>query len=295
MRFQGTYTALVTPFRDGQIDEDAYAAHIERQIAGGVDGIVPAGTTGESPTLNHAEHVRVIRLAVEVANGRCQVIAGTGSNCTVEAVAMTREAQEAGANAALLVAPYYNKPSQEGLFRHYRTIAQATELPLILYSVPGRCGVEIGVETTRRLAEACPRIVSIKEASGNPDRVSQLRAALPREFTILSGSDEVNLPFLCAGANGVISVASNLIPAQIAGLVTAFARGKTDIACGLHAEFYPLCKDLFIEPNPVPIKAAMHLAGLLPSAEVRLPLCEMGAANFQQLRATLERLELIKP
>jgi 4-hydroxy-tetrahydrodipicolinate synthase len=295
MRFQGTYTALVTPFRDGQIDEDAFVAHIERQIAAGVDGIVPAGTTGESPTLDHEEHIRVIRLAVETARGRCQVIAGTGSNCTAEAVAMTREAEDAGADAALLVAPYYNKPSQEGLFRHYRTIALGTKLPLILYSVPGRCGVEIGVETTRRLAEACPQIVSIKEASGNTDRVSQLRAALPPEFTILSGSDEVNLPFLCAGANGVISVASNLIPAEIAGLVTAFARGKTSIACGLHTEFYALCKDLFIEPNPVPIKAAMHLAGLLPSAEVRLPLCEMSAANFEQLRATLERLELITP
>jgi 4-hydroxy-tetrahydrodipicolinate synthase len=295
IRFQGTYTALVTPFRHGQIDDDAFAAHIERQIAGGVDGIVPAGTTGESPTLDHAEHVRVIRLAVETARGRCQVIAGTGSNCTAEAVAMTRQAAEAGADAALLVAPYYNKPSQEGLFRHYRTIAMATDLPLILYSVPGRCGVEIGVETTCRLAAECPQIVSIKEASGNTDRVSQLRAALPAEFSILSGSDEVNLPFLCAGANGVISVASNLIPAEIARLVAAFFRGKTDIACGLHAEFYPLCKALFIEPNPVPIKTALALAGLLPSAEVRLPLCEMSHANLEQLRATLERLQLIHP
>jgi 4-hydroxy-tetrahydrodipicolinate synthase len=295
MRFQGTYTALVTPFRDGRVDENAFAAHIERQIAGGVDGIVPAGTTGESPTLDHAEHLRVIQLAVEVAGKRCQVIAGTGSNCTAEAVAMTRQAEDAGADAALLVAPYYNKPSQEGLFRHYRTIALATKLPLILYSVPGRCGVEIGVETTRRLAEECPAIVAIKEASGQPDRVSQLRAALPRDFTILSGSDEVNLPFLCAGANGVISVASNLIPAQIGRLVTAFLRGKIDIACSLHAEFYQLCKDLFIEPNPVPIKAAMHLAGLLPNAEVRLPLCEMSAASLETLRTTLERLELVQP
>jgi 4-hydroxy-tetrahydrodipicolinate synthase len=295
MRFQGTYTALITPFQDGRVDEEAFAAHIERQIAGGVDGIVPAGTTGESPTLDHAEHVRVIQLAVEVAAGRCQVIAGTGSNCTAEAIAMTRLAEDAGADAALLVAPYYNKPSQEGLFRHYRTIALATGLPLILYSVPGRCGVEIGVETARRLAEECPAIVSIKEASGNTDRVSQLRAALPREFTILSGSDEVNLPFLCAGANGVISVASNLIPAQIGRLVAAFLRGKADIACGLHAEFYQLCKDLFIEPNPVPIKTALHLAGLLPNAEVRLPLCEMSAANLVILHATLKRLELAEP
>ena len=295
MRFQGTYTALVTPFQKGQIDEAAFAAHIERQIAGGVDGIVSAGPTGESPTLDHEEHIRVIRLAVEAARGRCRVIAGTGSNCTAEAIAMTREAEDAGADAALLVAPYYNKPSQEGLFRHYRAIALATKLPLILYSVPGRCGVEIGVETTRRLAQECPAIVSIKEASGNPDRVSQLRAVLPPEFTILSGSDEVNLPFLCAGANGVISVASNLIPAEIAGLVTAFTRGKTDIACALHAEFYALCKDLFIEPNPVPIKAALEMAGLLPSGEVRLPLCEMSAVNTEQLRATLQRLKLIQP
>jgi 4-hydroxy-tetrahydrodipicolinate synthase len=295
MRFQGTYTALVTPFHDCRVDEDAFTAHIERQIEGGVDGIVPAGTTGESPTLDHDEHIRVIVLAVKVARGRCQVIAGTGSNSTAEAIAMTREAEEAGADAALLVAPYYNKPSQEGLFRHYQAVAAETKLPLILYSVPGRCGVEIGVETTRRLADACPQIVAIKEASGNPDRVSQLRAALPPEFMILSGSDEVNLPFLCAGANGVISVASNLIPAEIGRLVAAFARGKTDIACALHAKFYQLCKDLFIEPNPVPIKAAMHLAGMLPNSEVRLPLCEMSVASLAQLRATLERLELIKP
>ncbi len=294
MRFQGTYTALVTPFRDGHLDEEAFAANIERQIAGGVDGIVPAGTTGESPTLDHEEHIRVIRLAVEAARGRCHVIAGTGSNSTAEAIALTRQAEETGADAALLVAPYYNKPSQEGLFRHYRAIAGATKLPLILYSVPGRCGVEIGVETTRRLAEACPTIVAIKEASGTPDRVSQLRAALPPEFTILSGSDEVNLPFLCAGANGVISVASNLIPAEIARLVSAFAMGKTSVAYGLHAEFYQLCKDLFIEPNPVPIKTAMQLAGQLPSAEVRLPLCEMSATNLAQLRATLERLHLLQ-
>jgi 4-hydroxy-tetrahydrodipicolinate synthase len=295
MRFQGIYTALVTPFRDRRVDEEAFAAHIERQIAAGVDGIVPAGTTGESPTLDHEEHIKLIALAVRTARGRCQVIAGTGSNCTAEAVSMTRLAEEAGADGALLVAPYYNKPSQEGLFRHYQAIAGETKLPLILYSVPGRCGVEIGVETTRRLAEACPQIVAIKEASGNTDRVSQLRAALPAEFTILSGSDEVNLPFLVAGANGVISVASNLIPEQIVRLVTAFARGKTDIACALHAEFYQLCKDLFIEPNPVPVKTAMHWAGQLPNADVRLPLCEMGAASLRQLRATLERLHLIEP
>jgi 4-hydroxy-tetrahydrodipicolinate synthase len=294
MRFKGTYTALVTPFRNGQVDEEAFCALIEQQIAGEVDGIVPAGTTGESPTLDHAEHARVIELAVTAARGRVRVLAGTGSNSTAEAIAMTREAERAGADGALLVTPYYNKPSQEGLFRHYRAIAQATALPLVLYSVPARCVIEVAVETAVRLAAACPNIVSIKEAGGSVDRVSQLRAALPPEFTILSGCDELNLPFLAAGANGVISVASNLIPAQISRLVGAFASGKMDVAMALHAEFYALCKDLFLEPSPAPVKAAMHLAALLPSPEVRLPLCEMSEAGLARLRGTLARLHLIR-
>ncbi len=293
--FRGTYTALVTPFTPaGAPDADAFAALIERQIAAGIDGVIPAGTTGESATLDHDEHTAVIRWAVEAARGRCQVIAGTGSNSTAEAIALTREAERLGADAALLVAPYYNKPSQEGLFRHYQAIAQSTALPLVLYSVPGRCVVEIGVETARRLAAACPNVLAIKEAGGSVDRVSQLRAALPPGFPVLSGCDELNLPFLAAGAEGLVSVVSNLLPAEMVHLVRAWNHGKTDAAQHLHARYYQLCKDLFIEPNPVPIKTAMHLAGDLPHAGVRLPLCEMEVGTRAQLRATLAALGLVK-
>lgn len=293
--FQGTHTALITPFRNGAIDAEAFRALIERQIAAGIDGVIPVGTTGESPTVTHDEHVQLIRLAVEAARGRCKVIAGTGSNSTAKAVEMTREAAAAGADGALVVAPYYNKPSPEGLYRHFAAIAEATELPIILYSIPGRCGIEIGVETVRRLATDFPtKIVAIKEAGGTVERVSQLRASgLPRNFEILSGDDSLTLPFLAVGAVGVISTCSNLIPAEMNQLVRAFLMGKHDVALGLHERFYALFKDLFIEPNPVPVKTALHLAGQLPSAEVRLPLCEMGEATLAQLRATLTALDLI--
>jgi 4-hydroxy-tetrahydrodipicolinate synthase len=290
--FRGTYTALVTPFKDGVFDEAAFTELIESQIRGGVTGIVPVGTTGESPTLDNAEHTRVIEVAVRVAARRCPVIAGTGSNSTAEAVALTQEAEKLGADAALLVAPYYNKPSQEGLFRHFKTIAQATKLPLILYSIPGRCGIEIGVDTTRRLADACPNIVAIKEAGGSVERVNQLRAALPAAFDILSGDDSLTLPFMASGAVGVISVASNILPAEVSELVRLFLAGKTDEARALHFRLYPVFKDLFIEPNPVPVKAALSWLGKM-SAEVRLPLCEMTDANASKLRSTLEKLNLI--
>ena len=292
MAIRGTYTALVTPFRNDRIDEEAFERLIEQQIEAGIDGVVPAGTTGESPTLDHEEHLRIIRLAVEAARGRCRVIAGTGSNDTRKAVATSREAHAAGADGLLLVAPYYNKPSQEGLYRHFRAIAEASPLPNVLYNIPGRCGIEIGVETTRRLAADCPNVVAIKEAGGSVDRVSQLRAALPEDFSILSGDDVLTLPFLAAGAVGVISVASNLVPAEVVRLVGAYLHGKHDVALGLHERLYPLFKDLFIEPNPVPVKLAMSWAGDWLRPEVRLPLCEMSAGNLAQLRRTLEALNL---
>lgn len=292
--FRGTYTALVTPFRDGQIDEAAFEQFIEWQIENGVAGIVPVGTTGESPTLDHAEHNRVIEIAVRVARGRCRVVAGTGSNSTAEAVSLTQEAERVGADAALLVAPYYNKPTQEGLFRHYKAIADNTKLPLILYSIPGRCGIEIAVETVVRLAEACGNIVSIKEAGGSVERVNQLRHALPAEFSILSGDDPLTLPFMASGAVGVISVASNLIPAEIVAMVYAFETGRLEDARKIHFKYYRLFKDLFLETNPVPIKAALALAGRI-SPELRLPLCEMSKANHEKLRATLEALDLLSP
>lgn len=290
--FAGTYTALVTPFQNDQVDEAAFARLIEGQIAGGITGIVPVGTTGESATLDHAEHNRVIELGVKAAAGRCKVIGGTGSNSTAEAVSLTVEAEKLGCDAALLVAPYYNKPSQEGLFRHFGKIAEATKLPLILYSIPGRCGIEIGVETTLRLAKAFPNIVAIKEAGGSVERVSALRSVLPPEFTILSGDDSLTLPFIAAGAEGVISVASNVIPAEVVALVNAALAGDFTKAREIHFKLYPLFKNLFIEPNPVPAKHALALRGEM-RADVRLPLCEMGAATQAKLEATLRSLKLI--
>ncbi|MDD5349853.1 MAG: 4-hydroxy-tetrahydrodipicolinate synthase [Chthoniobacteraceae bacterium] len=290
--FEGAHTALVTPFRNNRLDEAAYTRLIEDQIAHGITGIVPVGTTGESPTLDNAEHHRVIELAVEIAAKRCLVIAGTGSNSTTEAISLTQEAEKAGADAALLVAPYYNKPSQEGLFRHFQAIAAATKLPLVLYSIPGRSGIEIGVETVRRLAAACPNIVAIKEAGGSADRVSQLRQALPAAFEILSGDDALTLPFMAAGAVGVISVASNLIPGEVAALAKAALAGDLAQARALHEKWYPLFRDLFVETNPVPVKTALAMQGRI-ARELRLPLCEMSEANTAKLRATLAALKLI--
>jgi 4-hydroxy-tetrahydrodipicolinate synthase len=290
--FAGTYTALVTPFENDRVDEAAFARLIEGQIAGGVTGIVPVGTTGESATLDPAEHNRVIELGVKAAAGRCKVIGGTGSNSTAEAVSLTVEAEKLGCDGALLVAPYYNKPSQEGLFRHFGKIAESTKLPLILYSIPGRCGIEIGVEVTARLAKAYPNIVAIKEAGGTVERVSALRAALPPEFTILSGDDSLTLPFIAAGAEGVISVASNIVPAEIVALVNAAVSGNAQMAREIHYHLYPLFKDLFIEPNPVPTKHALALRGEM-RPDVRLPLCEMGDATRAKLEATLRQLQLI--
>jgi 4-hydroxy-tetrahydrodipicolinate synthase len=290
--FEGAHTALVTPFRNNRFDEAAFTDLIEFQIASGISGIVPVGTTGESPTLDHQEHHRVIELAVKAAAGRVKVIAGTGSNSTEEAISLTVEAEKAGADAALLVSPYYNKPTQEGLFRHYRAIAQATKLPLVLYSIPGRAGIEIGVQTVRRLAEACPNIIAIKEAGGSVDRVSQLRQALPDYFEILSGDDGLTLPFMAAGALGVISVASNAIPKEVSELVACALGGNYAEARELHERWYPLFRDLFVETNPVPVKTLLAWQKRL-ALEFRLPLCEMAEENAAKLRATAQALKLI--
>jgi 4-hydroxy-tetrahydrodipicolinate synthase len=285
--FSGTYTALVTPFKNDEIDIEAFERLIEAQIAGGVTGIVPVGTTGESPTLSCGERHHVIELAVEKADGRCQVIAGTGSNSTREAIAHTKAAEEIGADGALLVAPYYNKPSQEGLFRHFAAIAETTSLELVLYNIPGRCAVDIAADTVVRLAESCANIVAIKEASGSVDRVSELAGRLPNEFTILSGDDSLTLPFLAVGAVGVVSVASNLFPAEVCRLVRLFLEGRAEEARQLHRKLFALFKDIFIEPNPVPAKTVLAWRGVM-SNEVRLPLCEMTPENAARLRATLE-------
>ncbi|MDD5201145.1 MAG: 4-hydroxy-tetrahydrodipicolinate synthase [Terrimicrobiaceae bacterium] len=290
--FEGTHTALVTPFRDDRFDAAAFRSLIEFQITEGISGIVPVGTTGESPTLSYDEHNEVIRIAVETAAGRCKVIAGTGSNATAEAIALTVEAEKIGADAALLVAPYYNKPSPDGLYRHYRAIAEAVKIPLILYSIPGRCGVEIDVPTVVRLAADCPNIVAIKEAGGNVERVSQLRAALPDAFEILSGDDSLTLPFLSVGAVGVISVASNIIPREVVHLVGAWLAGKPAGAAKLHRKWFPFFKALFVETNPVPIKTALAFQGRM-TADLRLPLAPLTEAHATGLRAVLAEYGLL--
>ena len=288
--FRGTFTALVTPFRDGGIDVAALERLLEAQIGAGINGVIAVGTTGESPTLSHEERDHVIRKCVEIVKGRCTVLAGTGSYSTRDAVEATKRAESLGVNGALLVAPYYNKPSQEGLFRHFKTIADATSLPIVLYNIPGRCGVDINADTVLRLADACRNIVSIKEASGSVERVSELRGRLPEAFTILSGDDSLTLPFMSVGAAGVVSVASNLLPLEVSALVIAYERGDVADAEKLHRRLFPLFKDLFIEPNPVPVKTALGWRGLM-SSECRLPLCEMTAATQTRLRKTLEAFE----
>ena len=290
--FAGAHTALVTPFKDGALDETALTLLIENQIQGGITGIVPVGTTGESPTLSHEEHHRVIEIAVKVAAKRVLVIAGTGSNATSEAVELTIEADKLGADAALVVAPYYNKPSPEGLYRHFKKVADSVSIPIVLYSIPGRCGIEIPVPVIVRLAANCPNVLAIKEAGGNVERVHQLRAALPESFQILSGDDALTLPFMAAGAVGVVSVASNIIPAEVERLVQNFLKGDLGKSEEIHNRFAPLFRDLFIEPNPVPVKTALAAKGICQD-DVRLPLCEMSLENRKTLLKTLEESHLI--
>jgi 4-hydroxy-tetrahydrodipicolinate synthase len=291
--FTGTYTAIVTPFRQGKIDEAVLERLIRAQVRSGVDGIVPVGTTGESPTVDYEEHVRIIERSVKFAGGKIKVLAGTGGNSTTEAVYLTQRAEKAGADGSLQVAPYYNKPTQEGLFQHFREVARHTRLPIVLYSIPGRCGIEIGVDTVKRLAKHYRNIIGIKEAGGNADRVSQLRAALGPRFEIMSGDDSLTLPFMAVGAQGVISVASNVIPRQVAQMVEAYAAGKTRAALKLHQQYYPLFKDLFIETNPVPVKAALAMLGQIEE-EYRLPLVPMSAKNRETLRATMKAVGVLK-
>jgi 4-hydroxy-tetrahydrodipicolinate synthase len=291
--FTGTYTAIVTPFKNGKLDEAAFERLIKAQIRGGVDGIVPVGTTGESPTLDYQEHIDVILLAVKYCAGKIKVLAGTGGNSTSEAIYLTQQAEKAGADGSLQVAPYYNKPTQEGLFQHFHAVARATKLPIMLYSIPGRCGVEIAVDTVNRLAHDSVNIVGIKEAGGNSDRVSQLRTTLGVNFSIMSGDDSLTLPFMSVGAHGVISVASNIIPKEVSNLVKAFATGKPDLALKLHDKYFPLFKDLFIETNPLPIKAALAILGQIEE-EFRLPLVPMTTKNRNILKNTMKVCGVLK-
>ena len=283
----------MTPFEGGKLDEEALDNLIKAQIAAGVDGIVPVGTTGESPTLDYEEHIRVIEAAINSAGGKIKILAGTGGNSTTEAVFLTKAAADAGADGSLQVAPYYNKPTQEGLFQHFKAIADATRLPLVLYSIPSRCGVEIAIETIKRLATSCKTVVGIKEAGGAPDRVSQIREAVDDDFTILCGDDSLILPFMAVGADGVVSVASNVIPREVAQMVAAFAAGKIETAQKLHHKFFPLFKALFIETNPIPVKAALAMMGEIEE-EYRLPLVPIGAKHREALRLVMMECGVLK-
>lgn len=294
MSFRGTFTALITPFRDDAIDRPAFKALIDRQVEAGIDGIVPVGTTGESPTLGHEEHLEVIGLAVEYAAGRCEVVAGTGANSTREAVALTTAAEKAGATGSLQVCPYYNKPSQEGLYQHFRTIAEATSLPIMLYSIPGRSAVEIGVETAARLAADLPNIRAVKEAGGSVDRVNQLVQALPEDVAILSGDDPLTLPFMACGASGLVSVAANLVPDVMVRLVRAALNGSFDEALEMQRRYYPLFRGLMsLETNPVPIKEAVAMTGHC-EPDLRLPLAPLDPAGRQALRELLQAFDLLE-
>jgi 4-hydroxy-tetrahydrodipicolinate synthase len=292
--FTGAYTALVTPFtKSGAVDEPRLRELVEAQIKAGIDGVVPCGTTGESPTLSHQEHNHVIELVVKFVAKRCKVVAGTGSNCTDEAIDMTRHAKAAGADASLQVAPYYNKPTQAGLYAHFRAIAEATDMPMILYNIPGRCGVDISNETMARLHRDLPKhVVGLKEATGNVDRVSQMRALVSDAFCILSGDDSLTLPMMAAGARGVISVASNVMPREVGAMVHAALNSDFAGAGRMHAQLFPLFKDLFIETNPIPVKAALAMMGQIEET-YRLPLVAMTENNKAQLKRTLRGLGLV--
>ena len=288
MTFTGTYTALVTPFRDGQIDEPAFDRLIKAQIRAGVRGIVPVGTTGESPTLDNDEHIEVIRVSVETARGRLKVIAGTGANATAEAVELTRQVIVMGVDATLQVTPYYNKPNQEGLYRHFLAVADLG-LPVVLYNVPGRSSREIDVATIARLAKH-PGVVAVKEAGGSVDRVSAIRTAC--DIAVLSGDDSLALPMISVGAQGVISVASNVAPRAVSDMIRAALAGDFTTARQAHLRLYPLFRDLFIDTNPIPVKAALALMNRIHEV-YRLPLCEPADKIRAQIRQTLVDLQMI--
>jgi len=290
--FHGTYTAIVTPFRDGKIDEPALRSLVREQIAAGIDGVVPCGSTGESATMNHAEHERVISITIEEAAGKAKVIAGTGSNNTAEAISLTSYAKRAGADAALLISPYYNKPTQEGHVAHYRAIADAVGLPLFPYNIPGRTGVNMLPETLAKLAEH-PLIVGVKEASGSLDQISRIIQLTGGKFTVLSGDDSLTLPMMAVGAHGVIAVVSNVWPAKTCELVRAALAGDYERARACHYELLPVIQALFTETNPIPVKAAMAMLGKM-TGDLRLPLTPITEPNRQRLEAALRAAKLLR-
>jgi len=291
--FQGSIVALVTPFSAGKVDEAKLRELVEMHVAAGTDGIVPCGTTGESPTLSHDEHKRVVETVIDAARGRVQVIAGTGSNSTTEAIDLTAHAKKAGATGALVVNPYYNKPTQEGLYRHFRAVAESTAIPIITYNIQGRTAVNVETATMARLARDCQNIVGVKEASGSLDQMSQVIAACGPSFAVLSGDDNITLPLMAIGGHGVISVIANIVPRETADMVHAALDGDFKRARELHFRLFPLARAAFLETNPIPIKEAMAMAGML-EPEFRLPMCRMSDANRETLRGILRQYALVK-
>ena len=293
MLFSGAMTALVTPFRNNALDEAAYRRFVEFQIAEGIHGLVPCGTTGESATLSHEEHERVIEICIDQVRGRVPVLAGAGSNNTDEAIRLVRFAQKAGADGALLITPYYNKPTQEGLYRHFKAIAEAVEMPLVPYNVPGRTGCNMLAPVLGRLARDFPHIVGVKEATGDMVQGSLVLEACPEGFCVLSGDDLTALPLMALGGKGVISVTSNLVPGRVAAMCNAFMQGDLAGARRLHHELFPLHQALFLESNPIPAKTALALMGHM-SDELRLPLCAMSEENRARLTAVLQQQGLLQ-
>ena len=291
--FQGSLVAMVTPFRSGKIDEAKVRELVEFHIAGGTDGIIPCGTTGESPTLSHDEHHHMIDLVVDAARKRIPVIAGTGSNSTAEAISLTRHAARAGASGALVVNPYYNKPTQEGLYQHFRAVAESTTLPVLVYNIQSRTAVNVETPTLGRLVRDCKNIVGVKEASGSLDQMSQVILECGPDFSVLSGDDNVTLPLLAIGGCGVVSVIANILPRETSDMVHAALDGDWKRARDLHYRLFPLARAAFLETNPIPIKEAMAMAGMI-EPEFRLPMCRMGEANREKLRGVLRTYGLVK-
>jgi 4-hydroxy-tetrahydrodipicolinate synthase len=289
----GAIVAIVTPFKDGKLDEEALKNLIEWNIKSGTHCIVPCGTTGESATLSHEEHMRVVEITIDTVKGRVPVIAGTGSNSTAETIMLTNHAKNAGANAALVITPYYNKPSQEGLYRHFMTVADECKFPMVLYNVPGRTSVNMLPETVARCAKN-RYIIGIKEATGSLKQVTEVIRLCPKNFIVLSGDDFTAFPIMTIGGRGVISVASNVVPKEMAVMMNAFKKGNFIKARQLHLKLFPLFNALFYETNPVPAKTALAMMGKIPTDEVRLPLAPMSEANIKRLRGVLQELKLVK-
>ncbi len=291
--FKGAFVAIVTPFKNGVVDEERFRELIEFQIEKGTHGIVPCGTTGESATLSYEEHKRVVRIAVEQVKGRVPVLAGAGSNSTREALELITYAKEVGADGALVITPYYNKPTQEGLYRHYSYLARETGFPIVVYNVPSRTGIDILPETVARLAKEHRNIVGIKEATGSVRRTTEILELIDREdFSVLSGDDFIVYPLICVGAKGVISVVSNILPDRMAELVDAALNGDHKRAKELHYYLQPACRAMFLETNPIPVKTALAMMGKIEE-ELRLPLCQMSPANRKKLEETLRSYNLL--